>query len=123
VDSNRASIGAGTPATTTPECTLPDMGQTNLGRPYLMSVISQPLGSRRLFQPTFVGRNAELQQLEAAFESAAAGASALVAVLGEPGIGTEKQPVRSGGQLRKRVGVVGHCYEDGSLCPRRTSRD
>jgi predicted ATPase len=48
----------------------------------------------RLFQPTFVGRNAELQQLEAAFESAAAGAGALVAVLGEPGIGKAACAIR-----------------------------
>jgi predicted ATPase/DNA-binding CsgD family transcriptional regulator len=76
-----------------------------------------PLGSGALVQPTFVGRDAELRQLEAAFESAAAGAGAIVAVLGEPGIGKSSLCDQIVNYVKGRGGrtLVGHCYEDGSL--------
>jgi predicted ATPase len=75
------------------------------------------LGSRPLSQPTFVGRDAELRQLEAAFESAAAGAGAIVAVLGEPGIGKSSLCDQLVKYVKDRGGrtLVGHCYEEGSL--------
>ena len=44
------------------------------------------LGPNLPRQP-FVGREAELRQLQLAFDAAAAGQGSLVAVLGEPGIG------------------------------------
>jgi DNA-binding CsgD family transcriptional regulator len=65
----------------------------------------------------FVGRHAELRQLQAAFAVARAGEGALLTVVGEPGIGKTAlceqlvlHVTTLGGQA-----LVGHCYEEGSL--------
>jgi len=65
----------------------------------------------------FVGRQRELQQLEAAFESAVAGRGALVTVLGEPGIGKTALCRQLAAHALSRGGLVleGSCYEEGSL--------
>ncbi len=94
----------------------------------LASVVVSPVSAAAEAQPedaptagiynrTFVGREAELKQLQAAFDGALSGHGALVMVVGEPGIGkttvTEQLltyiPMRGGRTL------VGHCYEEGSL--------
>jgi DNA-binding CsgD family transcriptional regulator len=65
----------------------------------------------------FVGRQAELHQLKAAYEAAATGQGALMLLVGEPGIGKTalcdqlgRFVVESGG-----LPLVGHCYEEGSF--------
>ena len=70
-----------------------------------------------LYRPIFVGRQAELRQLQAAYDAAASGQPALVAVAGEPGIGktalcTEltRYVVSRGGRA-----LWGHCAETESL--------
>jgi hypothetical protein len=70
-----------------------------------------------LAHASLVGRQAELQQLKAAFEVAASGQGALMLLVGEPGIGKTalcEQLCRfvsaSGGRP-----LVGHCYEEGSF--------
>jgi predicted ATPase len=40
-----------------------------------------------LYRRVFIGREAELKQLQAAFEGAISGQGALLMVMGEPGIG------------------------------------
>ena len=78
---------------------------------------SEEAAAAGLYTRTFVGREAELKQLQAAFDGALSGQSALVMVVGEPGIG--KTSVTE--QLLTYVGMrggrtlVGHCYEEGSL--------
>ena len=67
----------------------------------------------------FVGRQAELQQLRAAFDNATGAQGSLVVLVGEPGIGktalcehfSEFVSVHGGRRL------VGHCYEEGSFRP------
>ena len=70
-----------------------------------------------IYRRTFVGREAELRQLEQAFDAALSGHSRLVTVVGEPGIGkttlTEQLATYSG--MRGGQTLVGHCYEEGSL--------
>src|SRR5207248_6403625 len=94
------------------------------GIPPIMALTMDPraegsqahLESTALYQPTFVGREPELAQLKAAFDGAVAGAGALVAVLGEPGIGKSslcEQLARYVGSRGGRT-LVGHCYEEGS---------
>jgi DNA-binding CsgD family transcriptional regulator len=70
-----------------------------------------------LYRPIFVGRQAELRQLQAAYDAAASGQPALVAVAGEPGIGktalcTEltRYVVSRGGRA-----LWGYCAETESL--------
>ena len=65
---------------------------------------------------SFVGRAAELRQLEAAFDAAEGGHGVLVAVLGEPGIGKSAICDQLAGYAVARGGRVltGHCYEGGS---------
>jgi predicted ATPase/DNA-binding CsgD family transcriptional regulator len=73
-------------------------------------------GSQAHINSPFVGREPELAQLKAAFDGAVAGAGALVAVLGEPGIGKSslcEQLVRYVGSRGGRA-LVGYCYEEGS---------
>ena len=55
---------------------------------------------------TFVGRQAELQQLKAAFEQAAQGQGALIMLVGEPGIGKTALATSSAGPYRIRVDYV-----------------
>jgi DNA-binding NarL/FixJ family response regulator len=65
---------------------------------------------------SFVGRQAELQRLKAAFEAAASGQGTLIMLVGEPGIGKTALCQQLVSFVDKRGGVplVGHCYPDGS---------
>jgi predicted ATPase len=65
----------------------------------------------------FVGRQAELNQLKAAFEAAATGHGALMLLVGEPGIGKTALCDQLGRFVSASNGValVGHCYEEGSF--------
>jgi serine/threonine protein kinase/class 3 adenylate cyclase len=70
-----------------------------------------------IYRRTFVGREQELKQLEAAFDSALSGQGSLLMIVGEPGIGkttiTEQLSTYVG--MRGGRSLVGHCYEEGSL--------
>ena len=70
-----------------------------------------------LYRQTFVGRDAEIRQLQAIFDGVAVGQGALVAVLGEPGIGKTSLCEQLAIYATERAGrtLVGHCYEAGSL--------
>src|SRR4051794_31557845 len=70
-----------------------------------------------LYRQTFVGREPELRQLQATFDDVLAGQGALVAVLGEPGIGKTSLCEQLATYAASRGGrtLVGHCYEAGSL--------
>jgi eukaryotic-like serine/threonine-protein kinase len=70
-----------------------------------------------IYQRTFVGREAELKQLQAAFDAALSGQGALVMVVGEPGIGktTVTEQLLTYVAMRGGRTLVGHCYEEGSL--------
>jgi eukaryotic-like serine/threonine-protein kinase len=73
--------------------------------------------SAAIYQRTFVGREAELKQLQAAFDGALSGQGALVMVVGEPGIGktTVTEQLLTYVAMRGGRTLVGHCYEEGSL--------
>jgi hypothetical protein len=77
-------------------------------------------GSRApwLFQAhaSFVGRQAELHQLKAAFEQAASGQGALIMLVGEPGIGKTAlcEQLVSFISTRNGLALVGHSYPEGS---------
>jgi len=64
-----------------------------------------------------VGRNAELRQLQAAFDGAATGTSGLVMVVGEPGIGKTSvcEQLAAHAGVSGGLALTGHCYEEGSL--------
>jgi predicted ATPase/class 3 adenylate cyclase len=70
-----------------------------------------------IYQRTFVGREAELKQLQAAFDAALSGQGSLVMVVGEPGIGktTVTEQLITYVAMRGGRTLVGHCYEEGSL--------
>jgi class 3 adenylate cyclase/tetratricopeptide (TPR) repeat protein len=70
-----------------------------------------------MYVRTFVGREAELKQLQAAFDGALSGQGALVMVVGEPGIGktTVTEQLLTYVAMRGGRSLVGHCYEEGSL--------
>ncbi|HLF07967.1 MAG TPA: protein kinase [Dehalococcoidia bacterium] len=70
-----------------------------------------------LYRRTFVGREAELRQLQAAFDGAMSGQGALAMVVGEPGIGKTALVEQLATYVSLRGGrtLVGHCYEEGSL--------
>ncbi|KKL50189.1 hypothetical protein LCGC14_2307990, partial [marine sediment metagenome] len=74
-------------------------------------------GQSPLYRRTFVGRETELRQLQAAFDNALSGQGALVMVVGEPGIGktTLCEQLATYATLRGGRPLVGHCYEEGSL--------
>ncbi|MHB8574028.1 MAG: protein kinase domain-containing protein [Dehalococcoidia bacterium] len=76
-----------------------------------------PSGTNPVYRRTFVGREAELRQLEAAFDAASGGQGGLVLVMGEPGIGktTLTEQLATYASLRGGRTLVGHCYEEGSL--------
>jgi hypothetical protein len=69
-----------------------------------------------LYRRTFVGREAELRQLKAAFEAAVSGDGSLIMVVGEPGIGKTAVTEQLGTYVAMRGGkaLTGHCYEEGS---------
>jgi tetratricopeptide (TPR) repeat protein len=70
-----------------------------------------------LYRRVFVGREAELKQLQSAFDGAISGQGALMMVLGEPGIGKTALTEQLATYVTLRGGrtLVGHCYEEGSL--------
>ena len=74
-------------------------------------------GSGPTYTRTFVGREAELRQLHAAFDNAMSGEGSLVMVAGEPGIGKTSLCGQLDNYVASRGGrtLVGHCYEEGSL--------
>ncbi|MHB8577123.1 MAG: AAA family ATPase, partial [Dehalococcoidia bacterium] len=76
-----------------------------------------PSGPNPVYRRIFVGREAELRQLEAAFDAAVSGQGGLVMVVGEPGIGktTVTEQLATYAALRGGRTLVGHCYEEGSL--------
>jgi len=70
-----------------------------------------------LYSRVFVGREAELKQLQSAFDGAMSGQGALMMVVGEPGIGKTAicEQISTYATLRGGKTLVGHCYEEGSL--------
>jgi serine/threonine protein kinase/tetratricopeptide (TPR) repeat protein/ribosomal protein L40E len=70
-----------------------------------------------LYRRVFVGREAELKQLQSAFDSAMSGRGSLTMVVGEPGIGKTSLCEQLATYVTLRGGrtLVGHCYEEGSL--------
>jgi hypothetical protein len=70
-----------------------------------------------LYRRVFVGREAELRQLQSAFDSAVSGQGSLMMVVGEPGIGKTETCLQLSTYVTLRGGrtLVGHCYEEGSL--------
>ncbi|MHB8577318.1 MAG: AAA family ATPase, partial [Dehalococcoidia bacterium] len=78
---------------------------------------ASPSGPNPVYRRSFVGREAELRQLEQAFDAAVSGQGGLVMVVGEPGIGktTLTEQLSTYASLRGGRTLVGHCYEEGSL--------
>jgi tetratricopeptide (TPR) repeat protein len=70
-----------------------------------------------IYRRVFVGREAELKQLQSAFDGAMSGNGALMMVMGEPGIGKTALCEQLSTYVTLRGGrtLVGHCYEEGSL--------
>ena len=75
------------------------------------------LAESPLYRRVFVGREAELKQLQSAFDGAMSGQGALMMVVGEPGIGKTAlcEQISTYVTLRGGKTLVGHCYEEGSL--------
>jgi serine/threonine protein kinase/class 3 adenylate cyclase len=86
------------------------------GRSTQSSVLS-PQSSDPIYRQTFVGREAELRQLQSAFDGALSGNGALVMVVGEPGIGKTSvcEQLATYAAMRGGRTLRGHCYEEGSL--------
>jgi len=74
-------------------------------------------GADPLYRTVFVGREAELRQLQQAYDAAVSGQGGLVMVVGEPGIGKTALCEQLATYVSIRGGrtLVGHCYEEGSL--------
>src|SRR5207244_12529522 len=70
-----------------------------------------------IYRRTFVGREAELRQVQHAFDSALSGQGSLIAVVGEPGIGKTAlcEQIATYAAVRGGKTLVGHCYEAGPL--------
>jgi len=70
-----------------------------------------------LYRRVFVGREAELCQLQSAFDGAMSGQGSLVMVVGEPGIGKTAlcEQLATYVALRGGKALVGHCYEEGPM--------
>lgn len=70
-----------------------------------------------LYRRVFVGREAELRQLQSGFDAAISGQGSLVMIVGEPGIGKTSlcEQLSTYVTLRGGKTMVGHCYEEGSL--------
>jgi hypothetical protein len=64
----------------------------------------------------FVGRQAELLKLKAAFEKATAGQGTLILLVGEPGIGKTAlcEQLANFTNAHGGLPLVGHCYPEGS---------
>ena len=82
-----------------------------------MAVAAPSAGDNPLYRRTFVGREAELKQVQSAFDAALSGQGGLVMVVGEPGIGKTAlcEQLATYVALRGGKALVGHCYEEGSL--------
>src|SRR5437870_1148230 len=91
------------------------LGRTDAGRPN--ADLRQPISDSPLYRRTFVGRETELKQLEAAFDAALGGRGGLAMVIGEPGIGKTAlcEQLATYAALRGGMTLAGHCYEEGSL--------
>jgi tetratricopeptide (TPR) repeat protein len=78
---------------------------------------SKELADSPLYRRIFVGREAELRQLQSCFDAATSGQGSLNMVVGEPGIGktTLCEQLATYVGLRGGRVMVGHCYEEGSL--------
>ncbi len=78
---------------------------------------SAPPGQTPLHGSTFVGREAEMGRLQAAFDGASSGDGSLFMVVGEPGIGKTTLCEQFAAYVQANGGttLVGHCYEEGSL--------
>jgi tetratricopeptide (TPR) repeat protein len=83
----------------------------------LSSQQTEALAENPLYRRVFVGREAELRQLQSAFDTAASGQGSLTMVVGEPGIGKTAltEQLATYVSLRGGKSLVGHCYEEGSL--------
>jgi len=81
------------------------------------SQASQDIKGSPIYRRVFVGREAELRQLESSFDSAMSGQGSLTMVVGEPGIGKTAvcEQLATYVTLRGGKALVGHCYEEGSL--------
>jgi tetratricopeptide (TPR) repeat protein len=77
----------------------------------------EPRGVDPLYRRVFVGREAELRQLQQAYDAAISGQGGLVMVVGEPGIGKTAicEQLATYVSIRGGRWLVGHCYEEGSL--------
>jgi DNA-binding CsgD family transcriptional regulator len=69
------------------------------------------------YRQVFVGRDEELRQLQAMLDGAIGSRGAIVALLGEPGIGKTALTEQLTAYARERGArtLIGHCYEGGSL--------
>jgi tetratricopeptide (TPR) repeat protein len=78
---------------------------------------SKTLEDSPLYRRVFVGREAELRQLQSCFDAATSGQGSLTMVVGEPGIGKTAlcEQLATYVSLRNGQVLVGHCYEEGSL--------
>jgi tetratricopeptide (TPR) repeat protein len=74
-------------------------------------------GVSPVYRRVFVGREAELRQLQTAFDTALAGVGAIAMVVGEPGIGKTSlcEQLATHAAVRGGRALIGHCYEEGSL--------
>jgi len=76
-----------------------------------------PPGDNPMYRRTFVGRESELRQLQAAYDAALSGQGSLVMIVGEPGIGKTSltEQLATYAAVRGGKALIGHCYEEGSL--------
>jgi len=84
---------------------------------YRAAANAQATPENPMYGRTFVGREAELQQLQSAFDAATSGQGSLALVVGEPGIGKTSicEQLATYATIRSGKTLVGHCYEEGSL--------
>lgn len=82
-----------------------------------LSPEKQDIKGSPIYRRVFVGREAELRQLESSFDTAMSGQGSLTMVVGEPGIGKTAlcEQLATYVTLRGGKALVGHCYEEGSL--------
>ena len=75
------------------------------------------ISSDLLYRKVFVGRDRELSQLKAAYDSLESGQNVLMMVVGEPGIGKTAMCTRLSDHVTLCGGktLTGHCYEETSL--------
>ena len=97
--------------------TLESLSAAADGEPGAGDSPAQPISYSHVYRPTFVGRDAELRQLNGVFDDALSGEGSLAVVVGEPGIGKSSLCDRLSTHVALRGGVTltGHCYEKGSV--------